>query len=69
MFRIYLQIEGKPPSLWFRVLTNNDPIRKNEELNIWSEGAEHQAARHHHAAEDGHRASSKVVYTSTADGT
>lgn len=50
-------------------LTNHNPIGKDEELDIWSEGTEHQAACHHYATEDGHRTSPKVVHTGAADRT
>lgn len=50
-------------------LTNHDPVGEDEELDVGSEGTEHQAAGHHHAAEDGHGTSSEVVHAGTADGT
>lgn len=50
-------------------LTDHDPIGEDEELHVWSEGAEHQASCHHHATENGHRTSPKVVHTGAADGT
>lgn len=50
-------------------LTNHDAIGKDEELDIWSKGTEHQATCHHYTAEDGHGTSSKVVHTGTADRT
>lgn len=50
-------------------LTNHNPIGKDEELDIWGKGTEHQAACHHHTTEDGHGTSPKVVHTCTADRT
>lgn len=51
------------------VLTHHNPIGKDEELDIWSEGTEHQASCHHHATENGHRTSPEVFHTGAADGT
>lgn len=50
-------------------LTDHNSIGKDEELDIWSKGTEHQAARHHNATEDCHRTSPEVVHTGTADRT
>lgn len=51
------------------VLTDHYPVGEDEELHIWSEGTEHQASCHHHAAENGHGTSPKVVHAGAADGT
>lgn len=50
-------------------LTNHDAIRKNEELHIWGKGTEYETSCHHDATEDGHRTSTEVVHTGTADWT
>lgn len=49
--------------------TDHNAIGEDEELHIWSKGTEHQAAGHHHTAEDGHGTSPKVLHTGAADGT
>lgn len=51
------------------LLTNHNPKGKDQELYIWSEGTEHQAACYHDATEDGHGTSPKVIHTGTADRT
>lgn len=48
------------------LLTDHNPIRKDEELYIWSKGTEHQATCHHYTTEDGHGTSPKVVHAGAA---
>lgn len=49
--------------------TDHNAIGEDEELHVWSKGTEHQAAGHHHTAEDSHGTSPKVLHTGAADGT
>lgn len=50
-------------------LANHNPVGEDEELHVGSEGTEHQAAGHHHPAEDGHGTGAKVLHADAADGT
>ena len=55
-----------PPRSSASLLTNHNPIGKDEELDVWSEGTEHQATCHHYATEDGYGTCPKVVHAGTA---
>lgn len=52
-----------------RSRTNHNPVGEYEELHVGSEGTEHQAASHHHPAEDGHGTGAEVLHADAADGT
>lgn len=49
--------------------TDHNPVGEDEELHVGSEGTEHQAAGHHHPAEDGHGTGAEVLHADAADGT